>query len=557
MSNKKWQWFQWGIIVVLIFTIVVSPPYYSPANDLDIDQATNNVQEEPVIFNDQTIFFLRSESGSFSPQERAEIISKRIEAIAQNSSIKIDDFGVDTLEDNLRVFAGKKTIVTITDADAEASDLPPQELANEHLESVKKAVERYRRERKPFYWIIGIILTVFTTLLLILILKFFNKIFPWIDKLVDSWQETLIPNLRIQNLVLLSSQQLTELLKTAIKIGRLALTLLILYLFIPLVLNFFPQTRRLGRTLFGYLLAAVNIVWEAFVSYLPNLFILAVIIFTTYYSLRFLKFVFLEIERGTLSFPGFYPEWSQPTYRLLTWFIIALAAVFTFPYLPGFNSPAFQGVSAFVALLFTLGSTGVISNTVSGFVLIYTRAFQVGDRVQIGDSTGDVLEKNLLATRLLTIKNVVITIPNSAILNSNVINYTAMARDLDRPLILHTTITLGYDVSWRKVHQVLIDAAKATEYILEQPPPFVLQTSLNDFYVSYELNACTRESSKMAAIYSQLHQNIQDKCNEADIEILSPHYSALRDGNQTTIPEAYLPRDYTPPGFRVFRQEQR
>jgi small-conductance mechanosensitive channel len=176
----------------------------------------------------------------------------------------------------------------------------------------------------------------------------------------------------------------------------------------------------------------------------------------------------------------------------------------------------------------------------------------VGDRVQIGDAVGDILEKTLLVTRLPTPKNVVITMPNSTVLTSNVVNFSAALRDPETPpLILHTTITLGYDVSWCKVHQVLLEGAVATPHILTEPAPFILQTSLDDFYVSYELNAYTDCPLIMASIYSQLHQNIQDKCNESDIEILSPHYSALRDGHQTTIPENYLPKDYTAPGFRI------
>jgi small-conductance mechanosensitive channel len=86
------------------------------------------------------------------------------------------------------------------------------------------------------------------------------------------------------------------------------------------------------------------------------------------------------------------------------------------------------------------------------------------------------------------------------------------------------------------MHETLIKAAKQTEYILSEPAPFVLQTSLNDFYVSYELNAYTREANKQRRVYSLLHQNIQDCCKEAGIEIMSPHYNSIRDGNKSTIP---------------------
>lgn len=187
----------------------------------------------------------------------------------------------------------------------------------------------------------------------------------------------------------------------------------------------------------------------------------------------------------------------------------------------------------------------------AGVILIYTRSFQIGDRVQIADAIGDIEEKTLLVTRIRTPKNVLITIPNAAVLSSNIINFSASVRDTQQPLVLHTTITLGYDVPWRLVHQVLIAAAEATTGVLADPPPFVLQTGLNDFYVSYELNAYTEQSHQMPRIYSELHGHIQDHCNEADIEILSPHYGAIRDGHHTTIPQNYLPQGYQPPSFRV------
>lgn len=292
-------------------------------------------------------------------------------------------------------------------------------------------------------------------------------------------------------------------------------------LYFTLILSFFPWTKRLGSAIVANLLATIVSFWEGFLSYLPNLVIVVFIAVVTYYILRFTKLLFVQLGRDQ-AFPWFYPEWAEPTHRLMTVLIIALAAVVAFPYLPCAKSPAFQGVSLFLGLLISLGSSSAIANMVAGVILIYTRAFKQGDRIKVGDAIGDVLEKTLLVTQLRTIKNVVITIPNSTVLNSQVINYSALAKS-ETPLILHTTVTLGYDVPWRKVHETLIAAAYATQHILQNPAPFILQTSLDDFYVSYELNAYTNQPAIMAKIYSELHQNIQDQCNEVGIEILSPH----------------------------------
>lgn len=178
----------------------------------------------------------------------------------------------------------------------------------------------------------------------------------------------------------------------------------------------------------------------------------------------------------------------------------------------------------------------------AGVVLTYTRAFKVGDRVKISDAVGDVVENNLLITRIRTIKNVDITVPNAMVLASHITNYSSSA--LEHGLILHTTVTIGYDAPWRQVHELLISAACATENILELPAPFVLQTSLDDFYVSYQINAFTNTPAVMARTYSVLHQNIQEKFNAAGVEIMSPHYSSLRDGSMITTPEPYLPEAY-------------
>ncbi|HSH14200.1 MAG TPA: mechanosensitive ion channel family protein, partial [Desulfurivibrionaceae bacterium] len=251
----------------------------------------------------------------------------------------------------------------------------------------------------------------------------------------------------------------------------------------------------------------------------------------------------------SIKLPNFPADWAQPTYKIGRFLVIAFTAVVVFPYLPGSDAPAFKGVSLFIGVLFSLGSTAAVANVVAGIILTYMRAFVIGDRVKIADTIGDIIEKTLLVTRVRTIKNEDITIPNAMVLGSHIINYSSSARE--RGLILHTTVTIGYDVPWRQVHELLLGAARASENILAEPPPFVLQTSLDDFYVSYQLNAYTDQPNRMALTYSALHQNIQDRFNAAGVEIMSPHYAALRDGNQVTVPEENLAKSYVAPAFRL------
>ena len=208
-----------------------------------------------------------------------------------------------------------------------------------------------------------------------------------------------------------------------------------------------------------------------------------------------------------------------------------------------------------MGVLFTFGSAGALGNVVAGLVLTYMRAFKIGDRVTIGEVTGDVIEKTLLVTRLRTIQNEIVSVPNSTVMNNHTVNFSSDATT--NGLILHTTVTIGYDAPWRQVHQLLIDAALSTQLIESEPAPYVLQTSLDDYYVSYRINAYTKMPNQQAKIYSQLHQNIQDKFNEAGVEIMSPHYNALRDGNATTIPAENLPKDYKTPSFNIRQDDHK
>ena len=514
-------------------------------------EIVNKIDGTPVLLGNTTLFVIQKNVGSFSHQERAQAVTNRLEKIANDPLISMDKLRVVEDSDTTNIVIGDKTLFTITDKDAKAVNKTRQILAEKCIEIIRNAINQYRKERSLYNILKGLFYTFISTVILFVFLKVFNQVYPRIITKLQNWRGIRIPELRIQNIELLPAARVSNIVTRLVKIICIIIVISIFYIYISLVLSFFPWTKQISSRLISYFLGAIYKNWLAFADYLPNIFALALIFFITHYSLKFIRYIFTELGNGNISISGFYNDWAEPTYKLVFLIIVALALVLAFPYLPGFGSPAFQGISVFLGVLFSLGSTAVITNVVAGTILIYTRAFQIGDRIKIGDAIGDIVEKTLLVTRIRTIKNVIITIPNGTVLTSQIINYSSLSQDTNYYLILNTTITLGYDVPWRKVHQVLIDAAIATNNILAEPVPFVFQTSLDDFYVSYELNAYTNKPILMASIYSELHQNIQDKCNEAEIEILSPHYSAVRDGNQTTIPENYLPQDYKSPGFRL------
>lgn len=395
----------------------------------------------------------------------------------------------------------------------------------------------------------GALITLLATAALVYIFRFTKRLLEAAYRVLDSWRGTRISALKIQSYEVLSADRITDILKGSVKFLRIVALILTLYVAVPVILSLFPWTRNWVSYLLPYMMAPVYRIFWGFVAFLPNLLSIIIIVIATRYVLRFVAAVAAEVKRETIVFPSFHSEWADPTAKLLSFLIIVFAIVLISPYLPGFGSPAFQGISIFLGVLLSLGSTAAIANIVAGTALTYVRAFKIGDRVQIADAVGDVVEKTLLVTRVRTIKNVEITIPNALVLGSQIINFSALAQE--RGLILHTKVTIGYDAPWRRVHELLIGAGKATANVAAEPPPFVIQTSLDDFSIGYELNVYTQAPSRSLEILSQLHQNIQDRFNEAGIEIMSPRFSALRDGNPPAMPAEYLPPEAAAKGFRI------
>ncbi len=368
-----------------------------------------------------------------------------------------------------------------------------------------------------------------------------NRTFTSLFRIIENWRFTRLRAFKFHGLELKIPNRFTDTLLLFAKGVRAVAIVLLVTISLILVFSIFPQTRGFVQGILSKVLQILQAIGGQLLSFVPNLIAMIVIIVITYYTLRVLRFLSDGFKKGKVKLTGVHPDLVEPTFQIIRFLVIALAIVAAYPYIPGSESPAFRYISLFLGFLLSLGSTSLVSNIVAGIVLTYTRGMKIGDRVQIADTVGDVVDRTLLVTRIRTIKNVVITIPNGLVLNNHIINFSSSAQEMG--LILNTGVTIGYDVPWRQVHMLLIEAARATEHILEEPEPFVFQTSLNDYYVSYELNAYTQVPEEMAATYSELHQNIQDYFNTAGVEIMSPAYSAWRDGNASTIPVDHQPVD--------------
>jgi len=515
-----------------------------------IDSLRNFVKGYAVIpFLNDTLFSVYNKVGSLSAKDRAEAITTRINILADDYSFKTDSLQIVEAETTTDIVFGETIIMSISENDALWQNISKQELAKQYQAIIGKSVMDYKKATSWQTLAKQIGLAILVLLVLGQIIYFIVKLFRYTKIKIEAQKDLLLKGIKIRNYELFTATSQLNFFLRINTILKWVVIIILVYLTLPLLFSFFPWTKDFATTLISYVLTPLKNIIRALWNYLPNLFTIIVIIIVSRYIIKGIRYLKNEVENGALQIPGFYSDWANPTFQIIKVLLYAFIFIVIFPYLPGSESPVFKGVSVFLGVLFTFGSSGSLSNIVAGLVLTYMRAFKIGDRVKIGDITGDIIENSLLVTRIRTIKNEIISIPNSNVMSSHTINYSSDS--LDRGLIIHTTVTIGYDVPWKNMHQALIDAAIRTEHILKDPKPFVLQTSLEDFYVSYQINAYSREANMQAEIYSQLHQNIQDCCNEAGIEILSPHYRAARDGNMISIPADYLGKDYKAPSFNI------
>lgn len=492
----------------------------------------------PVILKRDTLFYVYTRIGSFSASERAASITKRIEKLYEDPFYKADSLALNQNEETYEItYKKSEVILSVANLDGLWLNKSNEQLAKEYLSRVKEVVEKERKAYSLVNWLKRIGLVVLVILFLGLIIFIINRLFRRSARLVSAHRSKYLNGLKLGSVKLFTPEHLENLLLKLNNVLRIAVIILVIYLSLPLLFSIFPETEQWTGTLLEWVLSPLSAAFNGILHYLPNLFTVLVIYLIFRYAVKGVKYFFTELRKGNIQLSGFHRDWAIPTFNILRFVLYAFMLILIFPYLPGSGSPAFQGVSVFLGILISLGSSSAITNIVAGLVITYMRPFKVGDRVKIGEVVGDVLEKTMLVTRIKTIKNEDITVPNSTVLSSSTVNYSTSTREGGQGLIINTTLTLGYDIRWETIHQLLIESALRTEHVLKDPKPFVLQTSLEDFYVSYQINAYIKEANKQALIYSELYRNILDVFNAAGVEILSPHYRAVRDGSTPAMPE--------------------
>jgi len=487
-----------------------------------------------VLLKSDTLFTVSHEYSQVLSTSRAKQISDRLALITKEYKEGIDSVYQIKEKGFISTMYNNESAFVTTERDAINNDLTLDELANFQMEAfvtkLKKISDNHLTAEQ---WIIRIGYFILSLVGLFILFRLIRWFFKWLNVHLSKIEGKFLQ--QKNNFLKYFIPKKTKNIFVFISIMvRLVITVFIVIAYTPFMFSFFPWAEDLATSFYAATLTPIKFLFFGFIDFLPDLIFITVVIYIARYIVRILRYMAEDIESEKLVIKRFSKDLAATTQKIFSIIIYAFALVIVIPHLPGSASPAFQGVTIFLGALVSFGSTSAIANIVAGLVITYMRPYQIGDRVKIQDTIGDVIEKTLLITRIKTLKNEEVTIPNSNIITNHLINYSANIKN--EGLILHTDVTIGYDIPWEKVEKLLLQAAGKSADIQKEPSPFVLQTSLDDNYVSYELNAYTKEAKKMPKIYSEMHRNILELFNEAGIEILSPSYIAARDGNLTTVP---------------------
>ena len=513
------------LLVILVFGSLASTA--AAQSVADAAQALRPVEGavEPatLVVNNRPIVTLRGMFLGRTPQQRVEAARLRI-ASAVEAETEGSITATTILEGSLIALGGQMLLV-ITPQDFD-------ELAGESVEGQAQAAvaaldlalaERLElRDTRRMVWAIG--RAIVALLVFLALLAGVRRLYAVIDRVLDRRADLLAGKTTIHGFALLTPMQLLTVLRRAAQAALAAIVLFGAYVWLAFVLRQFPFTRPWGEQLGGFLFGSIKAVLGTMISWIPGLFVAALIVVVTRWITGLVTAFFTAVEEGRVTMPEALVETANPTRRIANAVLWMLALVMIYPYLPGSNSPVFKGISVFVGLVVSLGGSGVVGQYLSGLVIMYSRALRVGDYVRFAEHEGVVVALGMLSTKLRTNKREEVNIPNNLLVSTTTKNFSRLAGT--EGVILYTTITIGYDAPWRQIHAMLIEAARRTPGLHAEPPPFVNQTALSDFYVEYQLNAHLERPEKRIRVLADLHANIQDVFNEHGVQIMSPHYEA-------------------------------
>lgn len=563
---QRWQKFGFLVIMTILLQLNLAfieaaaiPSVWSltyAQSESHLFSQSSSTEKFPVTLGKKTLFTIQADAPQMYASQRSRIATEEIQEIARDYEIPVNTIiarqnGEIYIISQILTNDELRFIVFVNQNDAAMVQRPLVDLTNDWLQAIQEGIVEYRQEYSLRRRVVGVITLVIATIILIILLGVTQRLSKKIQNSLDTWRETRVHPIRFRGLDIITVNQQVLLAHSLISLFTWGLIGLHFVGYFILIIFLFPKTENFGRRMLNFVQTPFISIWESVINFLPNLVVILLVILVARFAFKTNKLIFDALATGRVRWFDFYQDWARPTQKLVSVLIVLVTLAIILPYLPIFESPAIQGLGLLAGALLTVGGGRSAANIIAGYTIIFSRPFQVGDLIAFDTYQGFIHKKSILATQIRTFDDQILTIPNDTLQSKTIINYSAAVHELNLSLAMRTTITLGYDVPWRQVHSVLVEAALATPSVLADPAPFVLQTSLDDFYVTYQLKNFFNEPEKIEQIYSDLLQNVQDYCNAAGIEIMSPHYAAVRDGNQNTIPASYLPKDYTRPGFQV------
>ncbi|MDR1730167.1 MAG: mechanosensitive ion channel family protein [Prevotellaceae bacterium] len=487
----------------------------------------------PVVIDGDTLFLIYIPVGEVSPERRAEGVQNDILALGKDQQVNPDSIRLMSLKYYTGIMYGEKIIMSVTESDANWLNANRNSLAETYrikiIDEIKK--EQEKNSSRNIFLRIGEFILVLVSIIVIFFLL--NLLLKKLTKYIIYLSQTTLKSVHIKNYELLNTKKEANLLISLANLVRYILIIITLIIAIPIIFSIFPSTKRIGEKLFSYIFNPAKSIFQGMIDYIPNLFTIVIIVLCIRILIKGLNFLATEVQHGRLKISNFYPDWAMPTFHIIRFLLYAFMIAMIYPYLPGAQSGVFQGISVFVGVIISLGSTAVIGNIIAGLVTTYMRPFKMGDLIKVNETTGYVIEKTPFVTRVRTLKNEVITIPNASMLSSQTINYNTSADNYG--LIIHTVVGVQYNTPWQKIHELLIKAAKMTDGVLTEKEPFVLELGFENLYPQYQINAYIKDITAYQKINSDLHSNIQTVFNEAGVNLQTPFVVSQEEKKSAAI----------------------
>lgn len=510
-------------LLVLMGAIQAMPAYAQAAQAADLTLSAAKSKDDstdalPVEFMNRHLFTIRSKLEGYTQEEREMTIRSRIKTVMEKGgddriSIRpTPEGGRFVVLDGLAVFQIRPNdLDTLT---GESID----DAAKNAAENLKIAVREAREQNNPHVMLKGIGFTVLASVFFYLACR----LIYWAERRLNNRLLSWMAVYKAKLAVAIRPQQVINVLIFMVRLAKWALLIIAGYKWVTFSLRQFPYSRPWGEQLDNYLIDIIEGILLAIVDALPGLLVVFLIVLLTRFTSGLLKAFFVRIESGEAYVPWMAADTAKSTRKLTQTLLWLFAFAMAYPYFPGSNTEAFRGLSVLVGIMLSIGGSGVVGQAASGLIMVYSHVLREGEYVKIGEVEGVVTLVGIFSTKIRTANGEEVNMPNSLIGSSTTVNSSRLTES--KGLVVHTTVTIGYNTPWRQIHAMLLQAAERTSGLHSEPKPFISQTALSDFYVEYRLCVQVDRPEIRRITLTALHANIQDVFNEFGVQIMSPHY---------------------------------